>query len=287
MNHNSDDLQSLKNRPAPRRQSEVTGNVRLALNQGRIESKNLVEWLCVDRLALLHSLNQSLNWNLELSTKKDLAPLAPLSKLQQSKQIAKLLAAQINPTDQRFQQLQSHPSDVAREWAALIIGSWPEMPFQRRLAWMKPLADDANASTREIAWIALREHVIDDPANAINRLIPWTGSRNDRLRRYASEITRPRGVWCRHCPTLIENPSLALPLLTPLRSDDSLYVRNSVANWLNDASKSQPLWVQQLSSLWLNESPTPETNYIVRRALRTLLKSNQTSPLHQTRLTKT
>lgn len=275
MNHYCDDDQPLKNRPAPRRQSEVTGDVRLALNQGHIESKNFVEWLCVDRLALLQSLIQSLKWDLKHCTTKDLEPLTPLSKLQQSKQIAKLLAAQIQPTDQKFQQLQSHPSDVVREWAALIIGAWPEMPFQRRLAWIKPLADDQNAGTREIAWIALREYVIDDPTNSINRLIPWTGSRNDRLRRYASEITRPRGVWCHHCPTLIENPSLALPLLTPLRSDNSLYVRNSVANWLNDASKSQPRWVQQLTTLWLKDSPTPETNYIVRRALRTLLKSNQ------------
>lgn len=275
MNHPADDIESLVQRPSPRRQSEVPDNVRQALNLGLIESKNLVEWLCVDRVALLQHLNDTQKFNLNLSAHFDLSDLAKLSKLQQSKQIAKLLAAQIKPTDQRFQQLQSHQSDVVREWAALTIGLWPNMPFQRRLAWIKPLADDQNAGTREIAWIALREHVIDDPANCINRLIPWTGSRNDRLRRYASEITRPRGVWCQHCPTLIDTPTLALPLLHPLRSDSSLYVRNSVANWLNDASKSQPRWVEQLTSKWLEESPTVETKYIVRRALRTLLKSNQ------------
>ena len=273
MNHAIEGNQSLINRPSPRRQSEVSDSVRQSLNLGLIESKNLDEWLCVDRVALLQHLNETQNLNLNLSTHFDLSDLAKLSKLQQSKQIAQLLASQIPPTDSRFQQLQSHASDVVREWAALTIGLWPDMPFQRRLAWIKPLADDQNASTREIAWIALRAQVIQDPVSAIHRLVPWTGSRNDRLRRYASEITRPRGVWCQHSPTLIETPNLALPLLHPLRSDSSLYVRNSVANWLNDASKSQPLWVQQLTSQWLEESPTDETKYIVRRALRTLLKS--------------
>lgn len=277
MNHATDDIQSLINRPSPRRQSEVPQSVRHALNLGLIESKNLVEWLCVDRVALLEHLNESQKLNLSLPSGSDLASLENLSRLQQSKQIAQLLANQISPADSRFQRLQSHASDVVREWAALIIGLWPDMPFQRRLAWIKPLADDQNASTREIAWIALRAQVIHDPVNAIHRLVPWTGSRNDRLRRYASEITRPRGVWCQHCPTLIETPDLALPLLIPLRSDSSLYVRNSIANWLNDASKSQPRWVQQLTSQWLVESPTDETNYVVRRALRTLLKSNRSS----------
>ena len=277
MNHPTDDIQSLINRPTPRRQSEVPLRVRQALNLGLVESKNLVEWLCVDRVALLQHLNESRNLHLNFPTHFDLSDLAKLSKLQQSKQIAQLLANQIPPADSRFQQLQSHSSDVVREWAALIIGLWPDMPFQRRLAWIKPLADDQNASTREIAWIALRAQVIHDPVNTIHRLIPWTGSRNDRLRRYASEITRPRGVWCQYCPTLIETPDLARPLLIPLRSDSSLYVRNSVANWLNDASKSQPLWVQQLTSQWLEESPTDETKYIVRRAMRTLLKSKRSS----------
>jgi 3-methyladenine DNA glycosylase AlkC len=51
-------------------------------------------------------------------------------------------------------------------------------------------------------------------------------------------------------------------------------VQNSVANWLNDAAKTKPQWVQQLTDLWFAESH-PATaakarDYICKRARRNL-----------------
>lgn len=246
-----------------------------ALSRGWIESKNLVEWLSVDRRILLGILSVELNIDLSPPLRALIEDRESLSPLQLSKRIAIELAALIPPSDERFKSLEQHTSDVAREWGALMVGHWDSMSFARRLAWIKPFAINPNPGTREIAWMALRAFIAQDPEKTISKLIPWTGSRNERIRRYASEITRPCGVWCTHIDRLKHDPQLGIELLEPLRSDESLYVRNSVANWLNDASKYSPDWVIDITHRWERESPTEQTKYIVKRALRTLRKKNR------------
>jgi 3-methyladenine DNA glycosylase AlkC len=167
----------------------------------------------------------------------------------------------------------AHTSDIVREWSAIIVG-FSSLTFPKKLAWIKPLADDANSGLREIAWLALRADVLRDPLVSIRSLVPWTGSRQERLRRYASEITRPRGVWTTHIAVLKKEPELGLPILEPLKEDESKYVQDSVANWLNDASKSNPDWVREVTDRWQRESDSIHTQYIVRRSLRTLNKKS-------------
>jgi 3-methyladenine DNA glycosylase AlkC len=105
---------------------------------------------------------------------------------------------------------------------------------------------------------------------AIESLVGWAEHVDANLRRCASEVTRPCGVWCAHLTRVKAEPQLALPILEPLKSDGSKYVRDSVGNWHNDASKSQPAWVRRVTSRWRKESKTPETAYIVKKALRTI-----------------
>lgn len=269
------EIGELAQRSPALRQREIPADVLDALSRGWIESKNLVEWLSVDRRILLGVLSVELNIDLSATLRALIEDREPLSPLQLSKRIAIELATIISPNDERFKSLEQHKSDVAREWGALIVGHWESMTFARRLAWIKPFAINPNPGTREIAWMALRAYVAQDPENAISKLIPWTGSRNDRMRRYASEITRPCGVWCTHIDRLKKEPHLGIEVLEPLRSDESLYVRNSVANWLNDASKYSPDWVLDITHRWERESPTEQTKYIVKRALRTLRKTNR------------
>lgn len=57
----------------------------------------------------------------------------------------------------------------------------------------------------------------------------------------------------------------------------SKYVRDSVENWLNDASKTQPSFVEMVCSRWEKESPADETRYISKKAMRTIRKLSNTN----------
>lgn len=63
-----------------------------------------------------------------------------------------------------------------------------------------------------------------------------------------------------------------MPILEPLKSDNSKYVQDSVGNWLNDASKTQLVFVKELCKRWDMESDTKQTKYIIKKALRSIDK---------------
>ena len=121
--------------------------------------------------------------------------------------------------------------------------------------------------------MAVRDDVVAQLDTAIALLQPWTADSDENIRRFASELTRPRGVWCAQIDALKAEPWRARVLLEPLKADASRYVQNSVANWLNDASKSQPEWVQGVCDEWAQTSASAHTRYITKRALRTLDKA--------------
>ncbi|MES2253181.1 MAG: DNA alkylation repair protein [Pseudomonadota bacterium] len=172
-----------------------------------------------------------------------------------------------------FEALCAHPSDTVRGIAGYLL-ALQSLPLADQLARVKPLADDPHFGVREWAWIAIRPALAASLDEGFSLLQPWVHESSVYVQRFAVEITRPRGVWCGHIARLKAEPHLGLALLDPLKSVQAKYVQDSVANWLNDASKSKPVWVQSVCARWLQASNTAETARICRRALRTLTKKN-------------
>lgn len=170
------------------------------------------------------------------------------------------------------------PSDTTRGWAAMAVGAAPGLPLDRRLQLIQPFADDAHFAVREWAWLSLRPCIAENVPEAIEVLAGWTCETSPRLRRFASEVTRPRGVWSIHLPLLKRRPQLGMPILDPLRADPSRYVQDSVSNWLNDAAKSQPDWVLGVCRGWQAVHPLVETTRICRRGCRSIPADYRPSP---------
>lgn len=102
-------------------------------------------------------------------------------------------------------------------------------------------------------------------------------SDNPQVRRFSSEGCRPRLPWAQAVPELKKDPSLILPILEKLKDDPALTVQKSVANNLNDISKDHPGVVLDLCSRWYGKSEI--TDWIIKQALRTLLKQGNTRAL--------
>lgn len=164
-----------------------------------------------------------------------------------------------------------HPSDTVRGWVCFAIAANPStQTVEMLLPALKTAADDSHFAVREWVWMAARSILSANLTDSIEYLASWTSSDSERIRRFTSEALRPRGVWAKHIAELKTNPELGLPILESLRSDTSRYVQDSVANWVNDASKTRPDWAQLLGARWLHESPTSETRRIVTRGLRSI-----------------
>ena len=240
-------------------------NHRLALNSGQIEARTLAECLGVDFGALMAAVVS----DLPKESHAAMAAAQTIGITQKMRIAATLLLG--HPLQDT---LRHHPSDTVRGWACFLVALTPDMPLLAQIKAMKPLADDPHFGVREWAWLALRPAMAADIHTAIAALVPWTASPSERVRRFASEALRPRGVWSAHIAELKQDPTLGFPLLELLRADPSRYVQNSVGNWLNDAAKSAPAPIQDLCKRWQYESPTPATDYICNRALRSIKRTS-------------
>ena len=127
------------------------------------------------------------------------------------------------------------------------------------------------------AEFAVRPFLVRDLAGTLQTLTCWAEDENEHVRRLASEGSRPRLPWGLRLAALVQDPEPTGPILDRLQDDPSLYVRKSVANHLNDIAKDHPDRVIARVSAW--DRDRPGTAWIVRHALRTLVKRGDTRAL--------
>lgn len=139
---------------------------------------------------------------------------------------------------------------------------------------MEALADLTRFGSAEFA---IRPFLAADPGRTLAQMLRWMEDENEHVRRLASEGGRPRLPWASRVPALKGDPTLAAPILDALRSDPSPYVRKSVANHLNDIGKDRPDWLVDHLQGW--EPQAPETAWIIRHALRSLIKKGDPGAL--------
>lgn len=117
---------------------------------------------------------------------------------------------------------------------------------------------------------AVREFILKDEQKAMEYFYKWVKNSNEHIRRLASEGCRPRLPWAIALPSFKKDPALIFPILNELKNDDSLYVRRSVANNLNDISKDNPNLV--ISFIKENIGFSKQCDSMLKHAARTLLK---------------
>lgn len=124
---------------------------------------------------------------------------------------------------------------------------------------------------------AVRPFIVKYGDRMIKQMYDWSFHESHKVRRLASEGSRPRLPWAMAIPALKINPTPILSLLENLKNDPSEYVRRSVANNLNDIAKDNPKVVIEFAKQWKGQ--TKETDLLIKHGCRTLLKQGNSEVL--------
>lgn len=268
--------EEIENRKGARKIQDIPKEVLDLLNKGKIPSVNLTEWLAVNQVELIKNtfpkidLKDSIN-SLTRAIEQQKKP-STMGSIKIIGQNLYEYSRQSKNLEATIKNLSNHESDTIRCYATYLIALDSNLNILEKLEHSRKLIADKHFGVREIVWMALRPEIADNLTQSIQILSEWTKDSDENIRRFTTEATRPRGVWCKHIEALKENPETGLFILEQLKSDKSIYVQNSVGNWLNDASKTQPEFVINLCKKWKIDSPTIETKKIIKRALRTITK---------------
>ncbi len=123
----------------------------------------------------------------------------------------------------------------------------------------------------------VRPFIARDPARILSRMRQWADDADWRVRRLASEGSRPRLPWGLRLVDLVADPAPLFPILEALRDDPVEAVRRSVANSLNDIAKDHPDRLVGYLKDW-NKRGSGRAQ-LLRHALRHLVKQGHPGAL--------
>ncbi|MDX1414911.1 MAG: hypothetical protein R3293_12020 [Candidatus Promineifilaceae bacterium] len=124
----------------------------------------------------------------------------------------------------------------------------------------------------------IRPFIQKYPQKTMDFLHQLTQDPSPFARRLASEGTRPRLPLAPRLPEFQKDPAPVIEILEKLKLDPNLMVRRSVANNLNDIAKDNPDIVVATLKRW-RTIDTPEMDWLIAHALRTLLKQGHAGAL--------
>ena len=120
---------------------------------------------------------------------------------------------------------------------------------------------------------AVRAFFIHNETRTLKFFNLWVNDKNEHVRRLVSEGSRPLLPWGQKLHNFVTDPMATWSLLNQLKNDESLYVRKSVANHVNDHSKNHPELIVKKLLEWKKLNPEDKNvDWVIRHASRTLIK---------------
>lgn len=180
------------------------------------------------------------------------------------------------PYDQALRVLEKAAPSV-QGWEVMVFPDFVEMFGQ----------DDPDRSIPALGFFtrfgsaefAIRPFLICHPARAMAAMHRWALDPEPKVRRLASEGSRPKLPWAIALPAFKVDPTPVLEILEKLKDDPSEDVRRSVANNLNDISKDHPGVLLDVCRRWMGNSP--RTDALLKHACRGLLKKGNREALRR------
>ena len=160
--------------------------------------------------------------------------------------------------------------------------------------WLMPVAyfvekyglDDFDTSVNAIYEItkrntgeyAIRPYIRKYPAKTLKLMKKWSKDKNVHVRRLASEGVRPRLPWSQKLDEYIDDPTPIFDIIDNLKEDESMFVKKSVANNLNDILKDNYDIGIIVLRKW-SKSKNKDTQWIIKHALRNEVKKKNPEAL--------